>query len=134
MSLLVLSGCASPDVESDPSGRAVHGAELTAIEETVELTYRVSSFEDAASADPEEFRRPFTPTATLAYTRDGQLVEHSVDEYVEIRRNLLEAGEIRSLEEWEIVGDGEWKVHSLTWHAESPETPLPPRYRSPRAR
>lgn len=168
-SLLAFAGCGSPDVPGDHLDQAAADVEASAIQEVVELTYRVSSFEDAGTADPEAFRTPFTPTATLSFTRGGELMELSVDEYVELRRGLLESGEVQSLDEWEIVGKtdhfgdiahrmssyavringsdelaergmmsfqlmkigGQWKVHSLTWHTESAETPLPARYTSP---
>jgi hypothetical protein len=141
-------------------------AEVEAIQRVVELTYEVSSFEDASSADPEDFRAPFTETATLGYTRGEELVTSSVDEYVELRRGLLESGDLQSLIEWELHGAteffghvahrissyavrvngaddlaergvmsfqlmkvaGDWKVHSLVWHAESEATPLTARY------
>ncbi|MFG0253405.1 MAG: hypothetical protein ACF8NJ_11095 [Phycisphaerales bacterium JB038] len=99
---MAVLGCGSADAGAGPLDQ--DAAELAAILETVELTYRVSSFADAGSADPEEFRRPFTPTATLGFVRDGQLVERTVDEYVQIRREMLQGGEVRSLEEWEVGG------------------------------
>lgn len=141
-------------------------AEFEAIQRAVELTYEVSSFEDASSADPEDFRTAFTETATLGYTRGEELVTLSVDEYVELRRGLIQGGALQSLVEWELHGEteffghvahrissyavrvdgtddlaergvmsfqlmkvaGEWKVHSLIWHAESEATPLTARY------
>lgn len=105
---LVVAGCDSLGVDRAGVPGAAETEELAAILETVELTYAVSSFNDAATADPEEFRRPFAPGATLAFTRDGQLVERTVDEYVAIRRDLLETGEVQSLEEWELAGETEF--------------------------
>ena len=82
--------------------------EIAAIQRAVDLTYEASSFLDSGSADPEGFREPFTPDARLAYVRDGELVERTVDEYVEIRRGIIQSGEIESLEEWELDGRTEF--------------------------
>lgn len=140
--------------------------EIAAIQRVVDLTYEASSFTDARTADPEDFREPFTANARLAYVSDGELVVRSVDEYVEIRRGIMESGDIASLEEWELEGrteffgdiahrissyavridgaaelaergvmsfqlvrvGGVWRVHSLTWHAESDVLDLPQRF------
>ena len=102
--------------------------------------------------------------------RHSQDIERSVDEYVQIRRRVIEGGEIRSLEEWELGGHTDhfgdiaqrisayavringqeelaergvmsfqlvrtragWRIHSLTWHAESGDHPVPERLFEPR--
>lgn len=103
--VLVLSGCTSGGAEPDGSGAPEDSSELAAILAVVERTYEVSSFRDAGLANPDDFREPFIPSTTLAYTRDGQLIERTVDEYVEIRREILRGGEIQSLEERELHGE-----------------------------
>lgn len=98
------SSCTSKGAEPQPIAQE-DTSELAAILAVVERTYEVSSFTDANQVDPDDFREPFTPSATLAYTRDGQLIERTVDEYVELRREMLQGGELQSLEEWELHGE-----------------------------
>ncbi len=166
LALTLVPACGGSEARPESGPTSAEQVDLAAIQRVVDLTYEVSSFDDVGSADPEAFRAPFTPTATLGYTRDGALVTRTVDDYVEIRRGMVEAGEPRSLVEWEVTGStelfgdvahrissyavrvdgadslaergvmsfqlvrvsGEWKVHSLLWHAESEDRPIPARY------
>lgn len=166
LALVLVVACAESGAiqESQEGGAALE--DRAAIQEVVDLMYEVSSFDDIATANPEAFAMPFTPDALLGYTRGGELVTRTVQDYVEIRRSMVEAGAPQSLVEWELYGStelygdvahrissyavrvdgadelaergvmsfqlvkiaGEWKVHSLLWHAESDTEPIPARY------
>lgn len=92
-----LLGCVESEVDSAQPVAQDDPSELAAVLEVVDHTYEVSSFQDAARIDPDEFREPFTPNATLSFVRDGQLIVRSVGEYVESRRETLAGGQLQSL-------------------------------------
>lgn len=102
----LLTACSEPAAQ-DPDAPLAPDPAAEAVQAAVELTYEVTSFTDAATADPERFREAFTPTARLAFVRDGRAVERTVDDYVEIRRSMLAGGEVRSLVERELWGHTE---------------------------
>lgn len=101
----VLAACGATEFpEGSPDGTSK--TEI-AIQRAVEAVYDGSSFEDPSLASDDDFRRPFTPDARLAFTRNDTLVVQSIDEYAEGRRGMLDGGDIALVHEWEIAGHSE---------------------------
>lgn len=107
ISIAFISACTPVRDSGDTQEQITDQSELDAIQQVVEMTYDASSFEDVSKVDPDSFRLPFTKTAVLGHARQGELVLYSVDDYVEIRRDMVEKGEPHSLIEWEINGTTE---------------------------